>query len=72
MVFSAMALVAFTATSMAGEIEEINVSSIKRFPCYDQYLSDLKDLQDVLPCDEAEAEATILWEACMNDTYGSK
>lgn len=72
MLFSAIALVAFTATSMAGEIpvkKEIKAET----PCADQWGRDMRILQDMWGAtyEEALQCADACFEQCLTDTYGS-
>ncbi len=84
MVFSAMALFVFTATSFAGEIERKKVSEIKtntievnnqlktETPCADQWVINMGVLQDGhgATFEEAERIADRCFEQCLIDTYG--
>lgn len=73
MLFSAIALVAFTAISMAGEIPaEKEIKS--ETPCADQWVRDMKTLQGDYwgaSFEEALAIADQCFEQCLVNTYGS-
>jgi hypothetical protein len=72
MLFSAIALVAFTVTSMAGEIKPVEKEIKSETPCADQWVRDMNDLQGGFGAtyEEALICADRCFEKCLETTYG--
>jgi hypothetical protein len=73
MLFSTIALVAFTATSMAGEVEFNSDAQPKSYPCTEQWSNDMNTLQNHFGAtfEEALVLADKCFEECLTETYGN-
>lgn len=71
LLFSVIALVAFTATGMASEISS-EITTKSDTPCADRYEADMNELMNdyCATFEIADAIATREFNECLRDTYG--
>ena len=72
MIFSAVALMAFSFAGMANTSENLELKGIeviKELPCFTQYKKDKAALTQVFSENTAEAIANADFEECLERTY---